>query len=46
VTKFDVSKEIKTINDVDKTLLNVEIKIGDETDMSFWHNITYTLKYW
>ena len=46
VTKFNVSKVTKNINDIDKTLLHVEIKIGNETDMSFWHTITYTLKYW
>ena len=46
ITKFNVSKETKYINDVDKVLLNVEIKIGNNSQMSFWHNITYTLKYW
>jgi len=46
VTKFHVAKETKYINDVDKILLTVEIKIGNSTPMSFWHTITYTLKYW
>lgn len=46
ITKFNVKKETKYINDVDKTLLNVEIKIGNQPEMSFWHTITYSLKYW
>jgi len=46
ITKFHVKKETKYINDIDKILLNIEIKIGNNEKMSFWHNITYTLKYW
>ncbi len=46
ITKFEVSKETKTINRADKILLNIEMKIGNHTEMNFWHNITYTLKYW
>lgn len=46
VTKFQVNTRTVNVEDVQKTLLDVELQIGTHEKMRFWHTITYTLKYW
>lgn len=46
VTYFYASKKVITINNVEKSIVTVEIIIGESSKTLFTKKIDYTLKYW
>ena len=46
ISVFTINQKTITINNVEKEILSIEMRIGTSTDTAFDKKIDYTLKYW